>query len=111
MNFVEKFLELLGMSPSKQPGIGEVLDMPLEEQARFCDQTTFDNVNTAWGKDHVNHLSTSDFSAWNLRSVGNIACIAVSCNDPEVRETARILLAKYQFWLRLKELQKIAPRK
>lgn len=82
------------------PSLKELAGMKLEEQARYCDQICAKLLQEQRADLFKDWLSVNppNFQKYNHASIGNLAAIALRCNDPDCRLMAVNLLDKYKHW-------------
>ena len=75
-----------------------VLDLTLEQQAKYCDHVTKSVVDNNQNLDSIGLRTGNDeemYEDWNVCAVGNIAYIALYAKKEEDREYAKNLLDNY----------------
>lgn len=76
----------------------KIVELPIEEQATYADRICVMNVNhdmVTRSFDKTNEEIKKSFHIWNATSVGNMAYIALYCNDTTIRARAVQLLQDY----------------
>ena len=83
------------------PKLKDIINFPLEEQAKFCDGITFKAVqnNQEWISEQLKEPINEDFfHVFNVTSLGNLARIAVSYKNEEAKNKAMVILNNYKKW-------------
>lgn len=80
--------------------LDEVIDLPIDRQAEFCDSICVDLVskNPNLVKFQLPDTHNPHFEMWNVCSVGNLAYVSLNHPDPGCRVESACLLERYRIW-------------
>jgi hypothetical protein len=70
----------------------------LQDQAKYVERSTRDSVNDSLLKESVLKTTIQNMIVWDTVTFGNLAYIALHCEDKKVQDKAKKLLTEYHMY-------------